>query len=146
MVGVARVRKVLDAAYDMGILPDMRVRISLLDEYKHVKDRFRSLGYNPIYGERFSANQREADLVMEALSSYDLQYESCAEPLLEKYKNVTAVGCVSNKEAHLFHLDDSNSYCGQRRNCKCIDYKTEMLHKKKRCNNECLYCYWRDDG
>lgn len=53
MVGVARVRKVLNAAYDIGVLPDMRVRISLLDEYKHVKDRFRNLGYNSIYGERF---------------------------------------------------------------------------------------------
>lgn len=48
--GVKKVEMVLQEAQMLELLPDIRVRISILDEYYHVKDRFRNAGKEPMYG------------------------------------------------------------------------------------------------
>ena len=59
--GLKRVCEVLDMAFDMQLLPRMRVRISIFDEYPHVKERFRKIGFAPIYGSNFYASKSMMD-------------------------------------------------------------------------------------
>ncbi len=145
--GIKRVEKVLAAAFKMGLLPDMRVRISIFDEYNHVKARFRQAGLLPMYGSCFQSPQPVTDTLIEALRKYKLQYECCAEPQLqgECFKHV---GCVSSKDIEIMGIDTADIpqsvNCQNRTGCLCLSCKTELLKNKHRCPHQCLYCYWKD--
>ena len=32
----------------------------------------------------------------------------------------------------------------QRKYCKCLVEKKELLNNKFRCSHKCMYCYWKD--
>ena len=75
----------------------IRCRISIYDEYKHVKNRLRKLGHEPFYGNnRFYANNDETIQVLETLAKLtpdsgtvgnNFTIETCAEKTLVNIHN-----------------------------------------------------------
>ena len=146
--GLCNLCLVLDKARDLGLLPGMRVRVSILDEYRHVKKRIRDFcGTNPFYeNTRKYPTMHETTRVRQVLEAHpDVTFEACAEPYLYG-KNVEHVGCVSEKDLAIFGLStDTVAINPQNRTgCLCLAGKHELLSNKKRCPHGCLYCYWQD--
>lgn len=132
-----------------------RVRISILDEYFHVKQRFQKLGWRQVYS-GFSASKHQTEEVMKMIASYDstvIEFECCAEPLLVRLaeennlKNlIHGIGCVSEKDISLMGLSMPNElYINpqNRSGCCCLSCKKELLSNKHPCKNGCVYCYWK---
>ena len=144
--GLHRVRDVLTyfLSLDLGI---SRIRVSVYDEYKHVKERLIENGFTPCYDE-FYANQQQLESIVETLNKFPLKYELCAENELYKLNPeiFEICGCVSLKELRLFNLEpDSNMLenMQNRHGCHCLAYKTELLSNKCQCPHKCMYCYWK---
>lgn len=128
---------------------DIRVRISILDEYKHVKDRLTNIGLPSIYDNtRMFPNRYELRAVANILNAYPYQFETCAEPYLTG-SNIQVQGCISKEDLQLMgftseQIDSIPAISYQRKNCHCLSCKTELLSCKHRCPHQCLYCYWKD--
>lgn len=144
--GLRCVQLVLDKACELDLMP-MRVRVSILDEYRHVKERLAKINRNPIYDQdRKYPNRKETQAVKALLESYpEFQFETCAETYLTG-KNIEHTGCVSKKDLDIFGLMTENITTNpqQRTGCLCLACKTELLENKHRCPHKCLYCYWKD--
>lgn len=144
--GLRRVEAVLDLAGKMDIIPKSRIRVSVLDEYNHVKDRFRNIDFDCCYpeGKKF-ASYKQMQYVNSVLSKYPYLFECCAEPYLLG-DNFIQTGCISNTELALFNLKDDTLTANpqNRKGCNCYSCKTELLTNKHRCYNQCAYCYWLD--
>jgi len=111
-----------------------RVRISFLDNYPHVKQRFieaglKSLSYN------FHAS---IELRKEILKLFP-NAEVCGEP------GIKSIGCVSEKDLEILGIEmPKNVVKGfQRTECQCLSVKKEIFTERKQCPNKCLYCYWK---
>lgn len=128
-----------------------RIRVSVVDEYQHVKDRYRRNGITPLYGNNFQASDAQLNLVIRELSMYPMEYEVCAENRLyqlgkEKYEHLfKVIGCISKKDLDLMGVNytDMDVNPQGRNGCHCLSCKTELLTDRKPCPNGCLYCYWR---
>lgn len=140
-----RARRVFDYAVSLGF---KRFRVSLLDAFPHVRERFKKMNIAPPYGNNFcptpemiaDANKMFAELKAEYP---DIMIESCAEKDLVE---TDICGCVGKKDIELLGLNvaEADEIGFQRKTCLCCSAKTELLEKKKRCPYKCLYCYWRD--
>lgn len=148
--GLERVEKVIEC------IPKeiSRVRISIIDEYKHVKQRYRELAvkYNnpnikPIYGDYdIFPSEKHCKLVADTLKKYNYTFETCAEDQLKKYMpNVQATGCISKRDLELMNIEYTpmSENIQNRKGCHCLSCKTELLTNKKQCPHKCVYCYWR---
>lgn len=112
-----------------------RVRISFLDNYRHVKDRFRKVGLTPLYYD-FHAPLKIRKEIWEDMG----KPEVCGEPGFD------CTGCVSSKDMEIFGIKfEVMAKSKQREFCECVTAKTELLSNRKRCFHGCLYCYWRQD-
>ena len=143
--GIVLCDEVLRSGYYIGL---RRFRISVIDMYPHVRERFAKAGLPNPYGEdNFSASQMQFlqldNWVSQMLIAYPgISIECCAEPAL---KNPTKTGCISEKDLSLLGLKNVSESSGfQRKDCLCLSCKTELLTNKYRCLNGCLYCYWKD--
>ena len=110
-----------------------RFRVSVLDNYKHVQERFQKNGLPVLYGGNFQASKEEFDNMNSVLrqlrNNYGVTFESCAEVYLTEAERI---GCVSQKDLGLFGLkQDATELKGQRKTCLCIAGKTEMLTHKR---------------
>lgn len=151
--GLSVASHVIDYAFILGLLPNIRVRVSILDEYKHVKERFKQHGIQQTYINSNQAAPSQLENVISMLETYPINYECCAEQMLldihkDSNKNkylLEGVGCISLKELAIFGLTPQNMRTNpQNRNgCGCLSCKTELLSSKKQCPNGCLYCYWK---
>lgn len=127
-----------------------RVRISVLDEYAHVRKRFEDHGWGSIYNGSMTAHVYQIHALCRALFAYQINFETCAEPSIDTAgMNILRVGCVSVKDICIMGLrekyDGSSSVNPQNRNgCLCLSCKTELLKNKHRCPHQCVYCYWKD--
>ena len=154
--GIETALRVIKAFMDDGF---SRFRVSIIDMYPHVRERFKAAGLPLPYGEfgfypsseQVKAVDRmllDAEIYWSSLGDRTntcgmLMIESCAEPGLT---NAAQCGCISSYDLCLLGLDDElnpDSYGFQRKNCLCYSGKTELLEHKKRCRHKCLYCYWR---
>lgn len=138
-------RKAIDGGFS-------RFRISIIDMYPHVRERFKTAGLPRPYGDAgFSPSSEQVKAVDDMLMSVFAYYggkspmpkiECCAEPGLT---NTIHCGCVSHFDLHLLGFDpDEDDRVGyQRRNCMCYSGKRELLEHKAQCPHGCLYCYWR---
>lgn len=143
--GIEVAKAVIDTALVKGILPNMRVRISVLDEYRHVKNRMLCMGMKSVYPYgQFTASKDQFELVRRELSEYDIKFECCAEPFLQS-GHFVHVGCVSEKDLKIFGLETADDRINpqNRRGCLCIANKTELLTNRARCPHGCIYCYWK---
>ena len=123
-----------------------RVRISFLDNYKHVRERFKEIGVE-LYNGEFHAPLKERLKCLTAIkySAEECGYETvevCGEP------GIDSIPCLSQKDIDILGLTDEIVLEGsaeQRKSCGCPANKSELLRvKPHRCDNKCLYCYWRD--
>lgn len=125
----------LSNAYMVNSHAKGRVRISFIDMYSHVKDRFRP--HIPhIDNYTFHAPLEERLRIWNDFG----RPEICGEP------GMSCSGCISEQDVILMglnHLNLKGNKSGQRKTCLCIAEKTELLENKSRCNHSCLYCYWR---
>lgn len=122
--GIATIEKIVEF-----VQPDIkRFRISILDNYEHIKTRFQELNMPIMYDGKFQASDEEfraVDLMLSKLKfRFHVSFESCAEP---KLKNADRVGCVNAKDMALFGLTPSKTKKKQRSECLCAAGKTEML-------------------
>lgn len=146
--GLDRATRVLDIADRLFSLKNLRVRISVIDDYPHVKERFTKAGLQPIYpGRQFYASPEQFDAVVRLCAEYpEVNFETCAERGLIG-SNITASGCVSDKDlaiCGIVRTDPVPVNMQKRTGCLCLAGKTELLNHKGRCLSACLYCYWKD--
>ena len=125
-----------------------RIRVSIVDEYRHVKERYRAKGWSPLYGDNFGPSQPQIDMVINQLEKYPYTFETCAENRLARNSSqCSIVGCISNKDLELMGLPQvSMSENPQNRNgCHCLSCKTELLTERKPCLHQCVYCFWKGE-
>lgn len=151
--GLARAEWVLERALRLGLLAEpARVRVSVLDEYVHVKSRLRAQGLTPIYGASKYAPPKMMAAAAEKLDQwhrrYGVTFETCAEPELQRLAPdaVAAIGCCSQKDLQAVGITAAPAPVNPqgRYGCLCLSGKTELLKSKGRCPHGCLYCYWTD--
>lgn len=142
--------KVLDYAWEQGLLPQMRVRISVYDEYKHVKERLHKNGFASVYpGNQFYASKEQFAYVTERLKKYDIQFHTCAEPFLKDPDDTGLYvhsGCISPIDLRILGFDTPVISVNpqHRTGCLCLSCKTELLDKRHPCPHNCMYCFWKD--
>lgn len=130
--GLQTARSVLVKASDLGIT---RCRISVVDGYKHVKQRFADA--NIQFPE--IDTQEAYNRILETLSFYmdRWQFEACAE------KVPFQCGCISIRDVEALGIDvDLIGNKEQRKGCLCPKNKFELLNQCHQCAHKCLYCYW----
>lgn len=134
---------VIRAAYQAGF---RRFRVSVMDYYNHVLNRFRQAGYLAPFQDGRDANTRIAavDDILKNIKTAmpEISLEACAEPGL----HIEHRGCVSEKDLDILGIDhgplDKTGF--QRSLCMCYSGKRELLTQRHRCPHGCLYCYWKD--
>ena len=140
--GINTALHVIDVFKDCGI---KRVRFSVLDMYKHVKERFEKVGITIPYhtfhaplGKRLEIR----DKLIEFGNQYGFDVEACGEPGIE------SISCLSQKDIDILGLTDRIKLEGnkwQRNSCSCPANKTQLYkNKMEHCQHGCLYCYIKD--
>ena len=141
--GVETAMGVLRLFRGLGI---KRVRISFLDNYKHVRERFKEIGVE-LYNGEFHAPLKERLKCLTAIKycAEECGYETveaCGEP------GIDSIPCLSQKDIDILGLTDEIVLEGsakQRKSCGCPANKTSLFKgKPERCLHKCLYCYWKD--
>lgn len=140
--GINTALHVIDIFKDSGV---KRVRFSVLDMYKHVKERFAENGL-PIPYNTFHAPLEKRleirDRLVELGNQYGFEVEACGEPGIE------SVSCLSQKDIDILGLTDKiklEGNKGQRKSCSCPANKTQLYkNKMEHCQHGCLYCYIKD--
>jgi hypothetical protein len=120
-----------------------RVRISFLDLYDHVRERFDHEGLMLPHNGCFHAPLAERRTMVKQLAEIvgEDNLEICAEP------DISCSGCISAKDYVAIGLtpaDVESRPAWQRSTCMCLAGKVELLKSKGRCAHQCLYCYWKD--
>lgn len=150
--GLDKVRMVLDYAALMLPMDKIRIRISVMDEYRHVRERFASTGHRPLYGGSFYAPWGMKHATIKVLTEeYPYFYETCAEDWMHDcYPNRFSCkqGCLSSLDLDIMGFlcpEDLLQNMQQRSGCHCLSCKKELLTERKQCPNGCLYCYWKNN-
>jgi hypothetical protein len=111
-----------------------RIRISFIDYYDHVKQRFEkaeiSLPWDTLHA--------PLDIRIKAWEELG-KPQVCGEPGFE------CSGCISQKDCEILRIEPMKDEKGQRRYCACLANKHELLDQRKPCAHNCLYCYWKND-
>ena len=141
--GIETALGVITAFSGLGI---KRLRFSFLDNYKHVKKRFKEEGIAELYNGEFHAplelRQEYAKKIEEVahVGGFEI-VEACGEPGIE------SVSCLSQRDVDILGLTNKITLEGsaeQREGCGCPANKSELLRlRPHQCENKCLYCYWR---
>lgn len=145
--GMKRLKAVIGyfLSLDTGV---SRVRVSLVDEYPHVRERYKRLGIEPVYHGGFSPSKEQMQMVADVLNSFPLAYETCAEDrFVRMLDNGVATGCVGQKDLSIMGLPAYESPFENPQNrsgCHCLACKTELLTNRCQCPHGCLYCYWKN--
>ena len=147
--GIATAISVIELFKETGI---KRVRISFLDMYKHVKERFKENDV-PLPYETFHANNEtrwEAfSKIFEICNKNNMSVEMCGEPPVGEPFEFKTTPCLSQKDVDILGLGDKiklEGNKGARRHCGCPKNKYELIKDKPhQCSNKCLYCFWRSD-
>lgn len=140
--GINLAKDVVEKFSELGI---KRVRFSVLDMYKHVKERFEENGF-PIPYDSFHApieiRKKILNMFIEFGAKYGFDVEVCGEPGIE------SVSCLSQKDVDILGLTDAiklEGSKGQRKSCGCPKNKKELITSgfKDKCPNACVYCFWK---
>jgi Domain of unknown function (DUF1848) len=128
--GIITAKLVLEEAKKLA---STRVRISFIDQYDHVKNRFEEVHIS-LPWDTFHAPFNLRNKVWIQLG----KPEVCGEPSFE------CTGCISEIDCRILNMKPKFNISYQRQACKCLSNKKELLMNKQRCNFKCLYCYWKD--
>lgn len=145
--GLMALRNVLDYTLAHNI-PISRIRISILDEYPHVRERLAKLGRSPFYGQ-FTAPTNMIDNAIAVMEQYPMfKFETCAEDhLMQKSNAFINKGCVSKTDLDLMNISmpaDTSENGQNRTGCHCLKNKMEILTRREQCPHGCIYCYWKN--
>ena len=120
-----------------------RIRISFLDMYKHVKERFIKknipLPYSSFHSD-ICIRMNIVNKLQKLGKEYGFVLEVCGEP------GINSVPCLSQRDIDILDLTNKIILVGnarQRKSCSCPMNKKELIINgfNKKCGNECLYCY-----
>lgn len=114
-----------------------RVRISFIDAYPHVQQRFKEAGLPPLATGGWL--HFPLDIRRQAFEQYFPSAEICSEP------DLPCTGCISPRDYKAIGVipPENAGRKGQRSNCNCLSTKHELLPDRRPCDHHCLYCYWR---
>lgn len=150
--GLEKAKYVLDTftAIDTGI---RRIKISIVDEYYHVRQRYAEREWPCLYtnnADKKYANNEQTQMVSDLLQQYDYQFESCAEDKLASITpNVIVKGCISHTDIKTMGLtapEDLTINPQKRQGCHCLSCKRQLfpITDRKPCPHGCVYCFWQD--
>ena len=130
----------LEIAQHLTTYCEGRLRISILDLYKHIVPRLISGNdyvANALLNKYGSGIHLSASDRNEILSKFP-NAEICSEP------GFISTGCVSLDDYQALYLPIpiKNSLTNQRQHCSCLTQKVELLSHHGQCRHGCLYCYW----
>jgi len=138
---VPTVNGVITAKAILHMTRSTRTRISFIDLYDHVKERFKlhSIDIQSENSESYLPwNDFHAPLSLRKKVWEELgKPEVCGEPGFE------CLGCVSKIDCKILGVDPIDGNKGQRPYCACVANKKELLIKRGQCPHGCLYCYWK---
>ena len=109
-----------------------RTRISFMDNYPHVRERFSKKGLT--INQSFHSPIEIRRKIWKELG----EPEVCGEP------GLPVTPCVSKIDCEILKVEPSNYKHGQRNVCACLGNKIELCMELPRCTYGCLYCYLRD--
>lgn len=124
----------------------IRCRISIVDMYRHARDRIRNAGIDIFY-DQFRAPDavfRRAEKILSAHTE-TFRFECCAEPSLD-FPGLVHCGCASIEDIRILGLDPGEygkPEKKQRNDCMCILKKQILGRKPGQCPHRCLYCFWK---
>ncbi len=112
----------------------LRVRISFMDNYPHVRRRFMEAGLIPLPYYFHSTLEKRIEILKLFPNA-----EVCGEP------GIKSIGCVSEKDLDILGIKKTKNIPKgfQRTECQCLNIKHEIFTERKQCPNKCLYCYWK---
>lgn len=148
--GMTRVKEMLNYYHTLNLPEDkIRYKMSIVDEYPHVRERYKKLGFEPMYGCNFSPSNEQRTLVGNELSKFPYKFATCAEDALAKAFPDTfhIQGCISQNDLDIMGIAaDENLYENpqKRTGCHCLSCKTELLRPRQTCPHNCLYCFWKN--
>lgn len=127
-------------------------RISVVDYYPHVRERFDNLGIG--HPNSFQLQQdRKDELInyfLQQANRFNMNLHLCAEqmPAKPNYPNIDTEGCASAASWERLGITGLKPpFRKQRRECTCDLGKQDLLTGlSKGCPDGCAYCYWRTDG
>ncbi len=154
--GIEKAQNVIRLAKE--IIPDVtRIRVSIYDDYPESRAEICRRGLPPIddndkpkkeLDRRPTPDQVKmvAEALMEAAGESQ-RFECCAEPELAKAYpgKFFWFGCLSERDCDIMDIEvpEGTGINGQQRyGCRCLMLKQELLSHKRRCPNNCAYCYW----
>lgn len=125
-----------------------RLRLSFLDMYKHVKDRFNNQNIKLPY-ETFHADKDIRYKAFDTLETHAYLFgyqiiQLCGEP------DFATTPCISQMDIDILGLTDKIKLEGskeQRSTCGCPGNKKELIvgGKPHQCEHKCLYCFWKSE-
>lgn len=131
----------------LNINPEGRIRISTIDGYKHVRERFKNAGIEFPFPYGFNATTKYqlkiVEMVKNILKEFpDAIFESCAETY-PATGFIKKVGCISKRDLKILGIDDINlqGSSNQRSQCLCPANKVQLLGWDYKCPSKCKYCY-----
>lgn len=161
--GVRKVKEVMAYMQEKGLFSKgngIRLRMSIYDEYPHVRQRLADLGLKPMYGGSFYAPKQMMNYLAQNLKSIREElnalpdtfvpvFATCAEDdIVKKFPDDFVVqGCISETDLKLMELacpENVFENIQHRKGCHCLSVKTELLTKRKPCPHNCIYCYWKN--
>lgn len=128
-----------------------RIRISIMDNYKHVIKRFRMSGFGTLYNGQFQAGLEEIKHIIFLTKMYpNFEYSACAETKMTNIAGdrIKPQGCISEEDLSIMNLPIEEFFENPqgRTGCHCLSCKTEVLKRNHTCPHNCLYCYWKRPG
>lgn len=127
-----------------------RIRISFMDMYPHVKQRFIDADIALPYESFHAPESMQAEaayrisMFVKAHKELNLSIESCAE---SAWPDIIQSGCISIKDLQILGLQNDIhliGQSGQRQGCRCPANKKQILTcKPEPCKHNCLYCFWK---
>jgi hypothetical protein len=111
-----------------------RIRISFYDDYQHSHKRLADSGVH--VGQcSFHMPIETRKRIWKAFG----EPETCAE------EGMLSTPCISIKDCEILNVEPGDTTSHQRKHCKCLSNKHELIPIKKQCAHKCLYCFWKDD-
>lgn len=111
-----------------------RVRISFYDNYQHSAKRLHDAGVQ-LMQDTFNMPLALRTKIWKALE----EPEICAE------EGMTSTSCVSVRDCEILGVEPGSDVSHQRKHCKCLNNKYELITVRKQCAHKCLYCFFKDD-
>ena len=119
-----------------------RIRISFIDNYSYLEERDMHLPWSTFHAP-LEKRLYYYNFIKEFCNDNSFELEVCGEP------NIPCIGCISEKDIKAVGLSLSDFYFSetgnkQRKYCKCLSIKHELLSNKHPCKHKCIYCYWKN--